>query len=823
MQISSDDDIDADRPHRHREPRSCRRRRRAPSPTTRLRGCRCPHDVDDLPLGPRAARPPPRALGRDRRRGRGGGGRRPGRGRGQLRAVAGPGRAPRRRHLAARCPPWRSSRRSPTSSRRARRPAPCPAAAGATASSAPRVLGVGRAWWCSPPWAAPGSSSRPPPRRAPRSPSWSTAPGSRSTPTPTRSARCSPPRGVRLGPRRRRRPVGEEPRCTTASTSTCSRAFPVTVDVDGNVRTVRTVETSADKLRRAPEAEQAHRGAQQPRSSRRRCDASCTAPRVAGSLTIDNQKVTFDSPSRDGRRAAAGVQREAGRRRLRRRRRPTPCCTTATQRRRGARRRPRPRRPRGRSTFDTVEQEDPTLPIGQTRDPPGRQRRHHDRHVPPARRERSEGRASRWCRRCRRSSRRRRSRHTAATPTRSGTSSRECESGGRWDTVDSGPDGYDGGLGIYRGTWRAFGGADFAPNAGPRHARAADHRRHADLREARLGPVGLREQRPALAAMEHVTGSIRADADLVVSFHGDAAEAWPDGRDAGAESTVIVALLTPATVHALLDAHGLHPKRSLGQNFLADPNTARRVVALADVAPGDPVLEIGPGLGSLTLALLDAGHDVVALELDHRLADVLRRVLADDGRLRRAERRRSATPRPSTSPPCSPSRRPVGVRVEPAVQRRGAGGGAPARGGRGGRAHPRDGAARGGGAPRRRARRRAVRRGVGEGRLLRRGRRWWARCRRRCSCPAQGRLRAGAAAPPRGAAGDGAVGRRTVHAGAGRVRAAAQDAAAFAAPVLGDATPTTCSTAAGVAPTARAEALGLDDWAAVARSAAAAA
>lgn len=90
-----------------------------------------------------------------------------------------------------------------------------------------------------------------------------------------------------------------------------------------------------------------------------------------------------------------------------------------------------------------------------------------------------------------------------------------------------------------------------------------------------------------------------------------------------------MAMLTPATVHALLDEHGLHPKRSLGQNFLADPNTARRVVALADVPRGAPVLEIGPGLGSLTLALLDAGHDVVALELDQRLAEVLRGVLAE--------------------------------------------------------------------------------------------------------------------------------------------------------------------------------------------------
>jgi 16S rRNA (adenine1518-N6/adenine1519-N6)-dimethyltransferase len=94
-----------------------------------------------------------------------------------------------------------------------------------------------------------------------------------------------------------------------------------------------------------------------------------------------------------------------------------------------------------------------------------------------------------------------------------------------------------------------------------------------------------------------------------------------------------MALHTPATVHALLDEHGLHPKRSLGQNFLADPNTARRVVSLADLPAAAPVLEIGPGLGSLTLALLDAGHEVVALELDDQLAEVLRTVVGDRVRI----------------------------------------------------------------------------------------------------------------------------------------------------------------------------------------------
>jgi len=81
--------------------------------------------------------------------------------------------------------------------------------------------------------------------------------------------------------------------------------------------------------------------------------------------------------------------------------------------------------------------------------------------------------------------------------------------------------------------------------------------------------------------------------------------------------------LTRSQVSGLLRDHGLAPSRALGQNFLVDPNTARRIVRLAEVLPGDRVVEIGPGLGSLTLALLDAGAEVIAVELDRRLAAVL--------------------------------------------------------------------------------------------------------------------------------------------------------------------------------------------------------
>ena len=83
-------------------------------------------------------------------------------------------------------------------------------------------------------------------------------------------------------------------------------------------------------------------------------------------------------------------------------------------------------------------------------------------------------------------------------------------------------------------------------------------------------------------------------------------------------------LLGRAEVVRLLAEHGIRPSRALGQNFVADPNTVERIVRIAGVTPGARVVEIGAGLGSLTLALAAAGAAVVAIELDRRLADVLR-------------------------------------------------------------------------------------------------------------------------------------------------------------------------------------------------------
>lgn len=88
--------------------------------------------------------------------------------------------------------------------------------------------------------------------------------------------------------------------------------------------------------------------------------------------------------------------------------------------------------------------------------------------------------------------------------------------------------------------------------------------------------------------------------------------------------------LTPATIPALLARHGLAPSRALGQNFLADPNTALRIARLAEIRPGDRVLEIGPGVGSLTVALLAAGAQVTALELDRHVIPALEETVGPD-------------------------------------------------------------------------------------------------------------------------------------------------------------------------------------------------
>ncbi len=79
-------------------------------------------------------------------------------------------------------------------------------------------------------------------------------------------------------------------------------------------------------------------------------------------------------------------------------------------------------------------------------------------------------------------------------------------------------------------------------------------------------------------------------------------------------------LLGPAEIRDLADQLDLQPTKKLGQNFVVDGNTVRKIVRTARVEAGDEVLEVGPGLGSLTLGLLEAGARVTAVEIDARLA-----------------------------------------------------------------------------------------------------------------------------------------------------------------------------------------------------------
>lgn len=79
-------------------------------------------------------------------------------------------------------------------------------------------------------------------------------------------------------------------------------------------------------------------------------------------------------------------------------------------------------------------------------------------------------------------------------------------------------------------------------------------------------------------------------------------------------------LLGPVEIRELATELDITPTKKLGQNFVHDPNTVRRIVAAAKLSPDDVALEVGPGLGSLTLGLVDTARQVVALEIDPRLA-----------------------------------------------------------------------------------------------------------------------------------------------------------------------------------------------------------
>jgi 16S rRNA (adenine1518-N6/adenine1519-N6)-dimethyltransferase len=88
-------------------------------------------------------------------------------------------------------------------------------------------------------------------------------------------------------------------------------------------------------------------------------------------------------------------------------------------------------------------------------------------------------------------------------------------------------------------------------------------------------------------------------------------------------------LATPTGTRAVLQRHGLFTKRSLGQHFLVDDNVVGRILELARLDAGDVVVEVGPGIGTLTLALCETGARIVAVETDERLLPVLAETTAD--------------------------------------------------------------------------------------------------------------------------------------------------------------------------------------------------
>ncbi|HEX2052223.1 MAG TPA: 16S rRNA (adenine(1518)-N(6)/adenine(1519)-N(6))-dimethyltransferase RsmA [Actinomycetota bacterium] len=86
-------------------------------------------------------------------------------------------------------------------------------------------------------------------------------------------------------------------------------------------------------------------------------------------------------------------------------------------------------------------------------------------------------------------------------------------------------------------------------------------------------------------------------------------------------------LLSPADVRELARRYGITPSKALGQNFVIDQNTIRRIVRLAEIQPSDRVVEVGAGLGTLTLGLAEAASSVTAIELDRKLVPALEEVV----------------------------------------------------------------------------------------------------------------------------------------------------------------------------------------------------
>lgn len=107
----------------------------------------------------------------------------------------------------------------------------------------------------------------------------------------------------------------------------------------------------------------------------------------------------------------------------------------------------------------------------------------------------------------------------------------------------------------------------------------------------------------------------------------NAESAGSDGS--GGDGSAGVRLLGPGEIRELAAELDVTPTKRLGQNFVIDPNTVRRIVTAADLAEDDHVVEVGPGLGSLTLALLEAVGQLTVVEIDPRLAGRLERTVGE--------------------------------------------------------------------------------------------------------------------------------------------------------------------------------------------------
>jgi 16S rRNA (adenine1518-N6/adenine1519-N6)-dimethyltransferase len=90
----------------------------------------------------------------------------------------------------------------------------------------------------------------------------------------------------------------------------------------------------------------------------------------------------------------------------------------------------------------------------------------------------------------------------------------------------------------------------------------------------------------------------------------------------------MVELLGGSDVRALAEELGVVPTKKLGQNFVTDPNTIRRIVAAAKLKGNETVVEIGPGLGSLTLGLLEVAKSVIAVEIDQKMAQAIEKTVS---------------------------------------------------------------------------------------------------------------------------------------------------------------------------------------------------